>query len=352
LAVLASTWLEPGLRVKQAYSAWDGGWYLRIVEHWYPATVASEGAGNRWAFFPGFPVVIRGTRAVTQLSSSDAAMLAAWILGGVAAVAIGLLVRDVLGGETALKAVALVVFFPASFVLNMVYPEGLFLAAVAACLLCIHRQRWVLAVLFANVACITREAGVVVVLAIAAETLRPGRTARSRYGILIAAAASSLSFVGWCLYGLQRTGHLLAFVTAEKAWGGKGFVWFQTPFKSTWHVLTGRAAWHTATEVTATAGLVFVVVGFVYLIRLHRQTGVSLAWWSYSIGATLVAFSPFWPTGILRYTLFIVPLFAVLAHLARPRLVDFTVGAFGLFQGALAVVVFVSWVNGHAVAAP
>jgi hypothetical protein len=354
LAVLASTWLEPKLHVKQAYTAWDGGWYLRIAEHGYPATLAPEsnGHGNRWAFFPGFPFAIRVTKYLTHLAYADAAILAAWVFGGLAAVAIGLLVRDVLGDETALKTVALVVFFPAAFVLNIAYAEGLFLASAAACLLCIHRERWILAAVFANVACLTKDAGVVLILAIAVEAISPGRTAQARWRILLAAAASCLGFVAWCLYGAARTGHLLAFVSAEKTWGGKGFVWFQTPFKVAWHLLTSRAAWHIATYVTAGVALFVVIIGFVYLIRLQRRHPVSLAWWAYSIGGTLVAFSPFWPTGILRYTLILLPLFAAFAHLARPRLLDFTIGAFGVFQGALAVVVFVSLVNGHAVAAP
>jgi hypothetical protein len=352
LAILASTWLEPTLRVKQAYTAWDGGWYLRIAEHGYPASLAVEDHGNRWAFFPGFPFVIRVTKQVTHLSYVDAAILAAWILGALAAVAIGLLVRDVLGNETALKTVALVVFAPAAFVLNMAYTEGLFLAATAACLLCIHRERWLLAALFANVACLTREAGVALVLAIAVGAIRPGRSGRSRAQILIATVASGLGFVAWCLYGAVRTGHLLAFLSAEKWWGGNRFVWFETPFKATWHVLTERAAWHMPTYVTAAAGVFLVAIGFVYLIRLQLRVGVSPAWWAYSIGATLIAFSPFWPTPILRYTLALVPLFAAFAHLARPRLLDFAVGAFGLFQGVFAVVVFVSLLNGHPASAP
>jgi hypothetical protein len=353
LAVLASTWLEPQLRVKQAYTAWDGYWYLRIAEHGYPSSVAAEaGGGNPWAFFPGFPFIIRVTTYVTHLPYADAAILAAWILGALAAVTIGLLVRDVLGHETALKAVALVMFYPASFVLNMVYAEGLFLTCAAACLLCIRRERWVLAALFANFACITKETGLVLVLAIASEALSPARTSRSRGGIVVAAAASSMAFVGWCLYGLARTNHLFAFLDAEKAWRGS-FVWFETPFRASWHLLTSRAAWHMPTYVTAGIGLALVVVGYGFLIRLHlRGPGVSLAWWTYSIGTTLVAFSPFWPTSILRYTLIIIPLFAAFAHLARPRILDFTVGAFGLAQGVVAVVVFVSIVNGHPASAP
>ncbi len=96
--------------------------------------------------------------------------------------AIGLLVRDVLGDKAALKAVALVMFFPAAFILNVAYAEGLLLTAIALCLLFIHRERWVLAVLLAIVAGLTKESGVVLVVAIAAEALRPGRTIKAGSG--------------------------------------------------------------------------------------------------------------------------------------------------------------------------
>ena len=98
LAVLTSMWLAPSLRISQAYTAWDAGSYLGSLSTVTPAPIAAEfGVGNPWAFFPGFPIVVRLTKDLTGLSYVHAAILAAWVLGGLAAVAIGLFVRDVLG---------------------------------------------------------------------------------------------------------------------------------------------------------------------------------------------------------------------------------------------------------------
>ena len=231
--------------------------------------------------------------------------------------------------------------------------RALFLAAAAACLLCVRRERWLLAILCANVACLSKESGLALVVAIAAEALRPGRTARARIGIVAAAGASSLTFIGFCVYGWARTGHALAFVSAERDWYGK-FVWFETPFKTVWSLLTSRDAWYQASYVVAACGFVVVVVGFVYLVRLHRHgRGVSPAWWAYAIVGALIAFSPFWPTSILRYTMVALPVFAAAyAHLARPRLFEITVGVFGMIQGVIAIVVFVGLVDGHGLLAP
>lgn len=354
LAILTSTWLAPTLHVAQAYTAWDGGWYIRIAQHGYPSTVASEGGGNRWSFFPGFPLVIRLLHQVTTLSYTHSAMLAAWVFGGTAAVAIGLFVRDVFGEETALKTVAIIMFFPAAYVLNLAYAEGLLFTAIAACLLYVRRGRWLPAILLANVASLSKESGVAVIVAIAAEALlRRGRTPMERLRILAAAAASAVTFVGFCVYGWVRTGHPLAFASAEKAWDAK-FVWFATPFRVVWQLLSTRAAWHEADHVVAACGVVVVVAGLLYLIRLHREGGgVSLAWWGYAATGVLIVAVPFWPTGILRYTMIPLIVFApAFAHLARPRLFEGAVGAFGVLQGAIAIVIFVGLVNGHAVLAP
>jgi 4-amino-4-deoxy-L-arabinose transferase-like glycosyltransferase len=353
LAVLASTWLEPGLKVSKAYSAWDGYWYLRIAQHGYPPNIASEKGGNEWAFFPGLPAAMRVTNRVTGLSYLHSGILLGWVFGAASAVAVGLMVREVLGRDTALRTVALLVFFPSAFVLGMIYTEGLFIAAAATCLLCIRRRWWISAAILADVACLTRNMGVVLVAAIAVEGLLWCRTTTQRLKMLGVIALASVGFIGWCSYAAARTGHPFAFVDAEKDWGGARFIWFQTPFKSLYHLATSRAAWHSATVVTSGLALLLVAVGFVYLIRLDRVgPRVPISWWVYSVGGALFAFSPFWANAVMRYTMVLIPLLAAFAHLARTRLAEVTIGAFALFQGAFAVVVLVSLVNGHAVTAP
>lgn len=355
IAILTSTWLAPNLHVGTAYTAWDAAWYLRIAEHGYPTDISPEfGVGNRWPFFPGFPLVIRLLHEVTTLSYPHAAILAAWLLGGSAAVAVGLYVRDVFGDATALKAVALFVFFPASYILNVAYAEGLLFTAIAACLLYIRRERWVGVIVWANIACLSKESGVALVVAIAAEALfRGGRAPIERLRLLMVAAASSITFVGFCVYGWVRTGYPLAFVSAEKNWNSR-FVWFRTPLQVVWKLLTSRTAWHEADLVVAGCGVFFLVAGVVYLVRLHRQgEGVAPAWWGYTAMGVLIAFSPYWSTSILRYSMVaLVVLAPAFARVARQRLFECTLGAFGVLQGAIAIVIFVGLVNGHALLAP
>lgn len=352
LAVFGSTWLETPTRITSLLSSWDGYWYLKIAAHGYPATVAAEDSGNRWAFFPGYPAAIRVVERLTPLSYRDSAILISLVCGALAAAAIGLLFLEFFPTGTSVRATALVVFFPSAFVMGMAYTESMFLLFAAVTLLAIRRKWWIAAAITTNLASLTRSTGILLAVALAAEALRAAPL-RDRLRIVGAAALSSIGFVGWCIYCDVRTGHLLAFQSAEQAWGGKGFVWFKTPFASFAHLLTRTSTWHSATEVTAGMALVVVAGGFVCLVLMkHKGQNPPPSWWVYSAGATLTAFSAFWPTSILRYTMVVVPFFGAFAATARRVLYEVVLASFALFQGVFAIVVFVSAVNGHAATAP
>ena len=147
-------------------TVWDGRWYLTIAQHGYPHHLFNEGDGSRWAFFPGFPAAVRALADVTRLSLPDAAVVAAFVFGLTSALAIWLAVREVFGSRLADRAVLLYVFCPTAYVLSLGYTEGLFLTAAAACLFALSRRYWITAALCACVAGLTRNAGIVVVLAV------------------------------------------------------------------------------------------------------------------------------------------------------------------------------------------
>lgn len=353
LAAFASTWIGPTHRLTTTLTSWDGFWYLKIASGGYPGNVASEGAGNRWAFFPGYPVAIRFVERLTPLSYRDSAIVVSLICGALAAVAIGLLMLEVFSRTTALRTVALIVFFPTAFVMSMAYTESLFLTFAAVALIAIQRRWWTLAAVATTLASLTRSVGIVLAAAIAVEAARRHVSWRQRAWILGAAAVSSLGFVAWCLYGRARTGHLLAFQTAEKAWGGGGFAWFQNPFQSVKRLLTTTAAWHIASDVTAGIAVLIVIGGIASLVMLRlRKRSLPWAWLVYTAGGTLTAFSPYWTTSTLRYIMVLLPLFGAFAALARRYVYDAVLASFALFQGVLALVVFVGAFSGHAATAP
>ena len=59
--------------------------------------------------------------------------------------ALWLLAARVTDAKSATRAVVLFCFFPAAFVLSMVYAEALFLLLVAGCLLALTLERWAVA---------------------------------------------------------------------------------------------------------------------------------------------------------------------------------------------------------------
>ena len=133
-----------------ALTGWDGSWYVQIARHGY-----GDQSGVM-AFFPGYPMSIRLVAAVTGLSDSAAAVVAALAWGALAAVLLWALSSALGDRSFADRSTALFAFFPGSFVFTMAYSEPMMLAASIGCLLCLHQRRWVLAGLCGALATATR----------------------------------------------------------------------------------------------------------------------------------------------------------------------------------------------------
>jgi hypothetical protein len=345
-AALVSKWIAPSLNItKSLGSGWDGGWYLRIAQFGYPQHLINEGGGSRWAFFPGFPGVIRACVAVTGLTYPHAAIVVSFVFGLTSSVAIWLAVREVFGPLIADRSVLLYAFFPTAFVLSMAYTEGMFLTAAALCLFALSRRMWMTASAFAVVASLTRSFGVVLIACVAIAAI-PVIVRERRIRPLVALALSPLGFIGWMAYSWNVTGTPLAFLKAEKYWGNSHFVWFATPFRSLRHLFSGVHAFTVAPDVLAAAALVFAVVGLALLVQIHRRgTRIPLVWWVFTIGSVLGMLSPYWPTSVLRYSMAVFPFFAAVAWKLRPAWMGSVVGVLAASQGALAVVILVGLVH-------
>ena len=270
-AALVATSIIPRLRVIHALgSVWDGRWYLLIAQHGYPHHLFNEGDGSRWAFFPGFPLAVRALAVVTRLSLPDAAFVAAFVFGLTSALAIWLAVRDVFGPRLADRAVLLYVFCPTAYVLSLAYTEGLFLTAAATCLFALSRRYWVTAALCACVAGLTRNAGVVVVLAVLVTALPAAWRGRA-WRPALAALVAPLGLVSFMAYGWAMVGTPVAFLSAERFWQGQHFVWFLAPVDAlvaALHQGPGGAAF--LPDAMAGAALVLGFVGICLLDRMGR----------------------------------------------------------------------------------
>jgi len=140
--------------VTSILTGWDSHWYLDIARTGYASRIP-PGLGNTaqtdLGFFPLLPLIIRVVHLCSPLSWTASGILAAFLIGFAAAIALWWLLCDLAGVDGADRGTALVMLSPGAFVLSFVYTEGLVICFVALCLLALRHRRWVLAGLCAAV---------------------------------------------------------------------------------------------------------------------------------------------------------------------------------------------------------
>ncbi len=345
-AALVGAPFIPKLRIVQTLgTAFDGRWYLEIAKHGYPDRLYQEGQGSRWAFFPGFPAVVRALSEVTRLSLPDAAVLAAFVFGLTSALAIWLAVREVCGARLADRSVLLYVFCPTAYVLSLAYTEGLFLTAAAGCLFALSRRYWITAALCACAAGLTRNTGIAVILAVLVMALPAAWRGRA-WRPAVAAVIAPLSLVAFMAYGWAAVGTPVAFLSAERFWQGQHFVWFLTPFGALFAALhAGPGGATFLTDAMAGLALILGFVGIWLLDRMSRTprtvggaiAALPASWWVYTIGALLIAYSAYFTNSIPRYTMAAFPLLVAFAWKLPRSMESAVVGVLACLQGALLV---------------
>jgi hypothetical protein len=157
------------------FTVWDGRWYERIAVSGYPTSVPHgdfyAGTGRQVqssvAFFPLYPVLVRGLDYVLPGGADVAGVVLSFVIGALATVVVWMVADKVAGRPVADRAAVLFAFSPGAFVLSLVYAEGLLILLSAGCLLALLERRWFLAGLLAGLATATRPNGTAVVMACA-----------------------------------------------------------------------------------------------------------------------------------------------------------------------------------------
>ena len=350
-AALGAKWFAPKLHLLNALTAgWDGKWYQLIAQHGYPGRIVNEGHGSRWAFFPAWPLIVRGTVGVTHLSYTQATLFLSFALGLTSAIAVWLAVREVFGQVIADRAVLLYVFFPASFVLSLGYSEGLFITACGVCLYALSRRYWLTAALAAVVGGLTRDFGVVLIACVvvaAGHAVFKTRRARP----LVAVMAAPLGLLAWLWYSWSAVGTPFAFLQAERFWGNGHFVWFATPFLAVFDMFTGSHALEQGQVVMCVLGLVFAYLGIILLAgACDKGVSIPSSWWVFTVLSTLVVLSSYEPDSVLRYSMVVITAYGAYAWRIRPEWEGRVVGVLGMAQGMLMVVVLLGSQYPHSAA--
>lgn len=262
--------------MRRALSHWDGGWYLLIAESGYSRALPAAGTPPQTdlAFFPMFPLLIRLTSDITGLSAFRSAVLLNLLLGTLSAILVWLLARHLGDRAFADRATALYAFFPASFVLTMVYSETLMLVLAALCLYALVRRWWLVAGVAAAIATATRPNAIALCVACAVGSAL-AILHRREWRSVVAPLCSPIGLLAFSAYLALHTGDPLMWLKAQQSGWGQGFDGGWALVKATGRQLADPGS--DLNEVAAALSLVFVAVAFVLLAR-WRPPGVLTAY--------------------------------------------------------------------------
>jgi Gpi18-like mannosyltransferase len=284
----------------------DAWFYRQIAATGYEPPTADAKPKNTWAFFPGYPLLLKALGGTSDRSFWNLAVLVSnlALLGALFAVAAA---GRAMGAsdDAAERAVWYVALFPTSYFFSLPMTESLFLLLSAAAFLAAARQRWPLAGIAGALAAATRVIGICLLPALLLLPLQRRQRLSMQQLWLLAIPLGLFAFIAY-LY--VHTGDPLAFVHAQTLWGRSPSRRFAMAFPNSG--LTLSKPWNFV-GLNAAAASLMIIAGVWFLLR--RQ-------WSYATYTLLSALVPL-SSGSLqsmaRYALVDFPLFYWLAAVGR-----------------------------------
>ena len=248
----------------------DGRHFLLIAEHGWdanPVALPDGGTVDRgYAFFPGFPLVVRAVVALTPLRGYAAGLLVSAVAGCVAAALIYLVGREVLDRRAAVLLPVLWGAQPISIVLSMPYSEPLFTAFAAGCLLALLRRHWLAAGLLCALAGATRATGLALVATLGVAALLAALRRQDGWRPYAAAALAPLGVLGYFAFVARATGRPDGWFWVQEQVFRAGFDGGLYQARAIVKTLTSQQPF---VPTSATLILGVLVVGLVLLVQLR-----------------------------------------------------------------------------------
>jgi hypothetical protein len=290
--------------------AWDGAWYLSVAEHGYAHAVAAAPTQNNLAFFPLYPLAVRGLHAATALSYQRSALVITVAASALAMVAIWLFVERLTDAGTASRSVALISFFPWAFIFSSAYSEGLLLALAAICLLALLDEKWLIAGLAALLAGAARPNGLVLGLPCAWAALVAIRRRRAWWA-LIAPGLAPLGILGFFAYLQVHTGDFLANLHARsRGWPYDGIGLHVAAAQRTISAYFAHP-FNDLDKLSSLVAMVFIAVALVLMARWRPPAIV----WLYVVPIVALAV---WFDTYVSMARFALTAFPLLVAVSRP----------------------------------
>jgi Gpi18-like mannosyltransferase len=195
----------------ELFSHWDGEWYTKIATLGY--SYADDGEQNSVAFYPLFPLLIRGLMALGMRSDAAGVLINSSAFLG-ALVLIYFWVEQRYDTGVAKWTTAVLAWCPFSLFCTVMYTEGLFLFLTASALRSFERGEYIWAAVWGALTTATRGPGVALIPAFLLTAWREKRPPLAYF----AGLASAIGIVSFSLYCALRFGDALAFVHVQKGW--------------------------------------------------------------------------------------------------------------------------------------
>lgn len=223
--------------VQYLQGRWDSGWYVTIALEGYTWNSTEPDRQQRVAFYPGYPLLLRGVRAVAEPvlgatglreAVGDSPGVRLENLGALVSVLLFIaalrmlwhLARSALGESRAWVAVLLAVCWPFSYFFSVPYTEGLYFFGLTGSFYYLSTGRLALAAACGLTVGLTKQMGFLVCLPLILNVVQQARARQVRPGhaaLMTALAPAVGATLHWGF--LWRTfGDPFVWVTAQQAW--------------------------------------------------------------------------------------------------------------------------------------
>ena len=339
VAYLGRTMLVPGSSGSPTTSwgaifhyigGWDASLYVEIARHGYDTLAMS-------AFSPLLPM-LEHAGLVLGIDPMWAGILISNVAFFAALGCLRVLVEREWGLAVAQRTTLYLALFPTAFFFDLGYTESLFLLCSVAAFLALRQQRWVLAGVFAALATLARNQGILLVLPIVVQIytsqVHPRLRAlqrswpgpRSLIAMSLGILLPVIAYAGFTLYLAARFGTIFAASRAEAGFWGKDLTVPFVGFARIGNALLrlGLAPNLFQAHILIDSIFALLLIGLAVVVWRARQP---LPYVVYTIATVLVLFAlpgHNWLAlaSIGRYMLVVFPVFVVFGQWGQHRGVE------------------------------
>ncbi len=197
---------------------WDAGWYEQIAARGYTFSATDQSAA---AFFPVYPLLMRGLMGVTGVNVFLAGEIVTWVMGLAGAFTFFTWARERTSEQDASGATWAMHLWPFAFYLfGAIYTDATFLVWITLAFLFLERRQPWPAMVFGALACATRPLAPAIVLGLLARSLELRRREGGPWRVTdFVPALSGLGLVAYMVYLGVQFGDPMGFATTQAGWG-------------------------------------------------------------------------------------------------------------------------------------